>query len=197
MADYKLILGSLATIISIGSYLVYLRGITAGRTKPHAFTWFVWGTINLVGFAAVRNAGGGSGAWILAVNIVACYTIALIGFRQGRVHYDRFDYLALAGALIGMILWQLTDQPLAAVILVSLADLIAYIPSFRKAFGYPWEESALSFALGVLNYAVALFALESYTLSTWFYHATIIAADGAFVMLLLVRRRQLAKSRLT
>lgn len=192
MSDYKDFLGYLATLVAFGSYAIYFWSIFTGKTKPHAFTWFVWGTLNAIAFAAVTVAGGDKGAWVLAVNVLACYAIAGIAFFQGRVVYDRFDWLALLGALIGMLLWWRTSNPLYAVILVSISDTVGFVPSFRKAYHLPFEENATSFAVGLTYYILAIFALKSLTLTTWLYPAAIILLDSAFVFQILIRRKQLS-----
>ena len=43
MLEYKIILGVAAVLIGIAAYIAYFRNIFAGKTKPHAFSWLVWG----------------------------------------------------------------------------------------------------------------------------------------------------------
>ena len=136
--DYKIFLGSLAVAIELASYLVYFWGIWQGKTKPHAFTWLVWGTLNLVAFAAVFISGGEAGAWVLGANALCCLVIAAIGFAQRHVGYDKYDWLTLCGAFVGIFLWWLTQNPLYAVILVALSDAVGSIPIFRKAYRAPF-----------------------------------------------------------
>lgn len=190
--DYKPILGYIATAIAIASYLIYFWGIYKRRTKPHAFTWFVWGTLNVIGFAAVLTGGGGEGAWVLAVNVIGCYGIATIGFYQRHVQYDKYDWMALGGGLLGGIFWYFTKNPLYAVVLITISDCIGIIPSFRKAYRLPFEENPFSFSVGVLYYFLALFALEHFTPTTALYHVVIMLADGTFAIMILIRRKQLA-----
>jgi len=193
--EYKILLGYLTVLIHAVSYGIYFAGIWKGKTKPHAFTWFVWSVINIVAFSAVLVSGGGSGSWILGVNALLCFIIALIGFRQGHVEYDKYDWLALTGALIGIFLWWFTKNPLYAVILVAISDMIAIIPTFRKAYKFPFEENASSFAVGAVNYPISILALSSLTLTTWLYPAVIALADGSLVILILIRRAKLKKSK--
>lgn len=187
--EYKLLLGSIAVGIEILSYLFYFLGIARGKTKPHAFTWLVWGVLNVVAFAAVLVAGGKAGAWILGVNALACLTISGIGFYQRHVDYDIYDWLALLGALVGVYLWWLTSNPLYAVILVCLSDGVGSVPIFRKAHRAPFEENVPAFAVGILYYPLAILALESLNLTTWLYPAFVIVLDGALVLLILFRRK--------
>jgi hypothetical protein len=91
--EYKTILGILAVSIELISYAIYFFGIWKGKTKPHAFTWLVWGALNSVAFVAVIISGGGAGSWILVVNALGCFAISVIGFRQRHVDYDKYDWL--------------------------------------------------------------------------------------------------------
>lgn len=190
MNDYKIWLGYLALAIEVASYVPYFWGIFKGRIKPHAFTWFVWGTLSGIGFAAQAASGGGAGSWIMLGNSIACYTIAAIAFRQGHVRYVLFDWLALIGAFIGIVLWAITHNALTAVILISLSDGIGFLPSIRKAYYFPNEESVSPWTIGILYYIVSLFALESFTVTTWLYPAAIILFDSIFVLEIIIRRKQ-------
>ena len=193
MTDYKIWLGYLAVAIALSSYVPYFWGIYKGKIKPHAFTWFAWGTLTGIGFAAQLVSGGGAGSWIMAINSLACYGIAFIAFRQGHVQYVLFDWLALTGAFLGIALWWITKNPLTAVILISLSDAIALLPTIRKGYYFPFEESVSPWLIGIIYYFVAFFALESVTLTTVLYPATIIVCDMIFVFEIIIRRKQLQK----
>ena len=191
MIDYKLYLGILAVIIELASYAIYFWGIYKGKTKPHAFTWFVWGTANIVAYLAILFAGGGAGAWVFGVNAICCYLISIIGFKQQHVVYDTYDWLSLFGALLGIFLWFLTRNPLYAVLLISLSDIISIIPTLRKAYNFPFEENASSFAVGIFYYPLSILALGELSLTTWLYPAVIIVLDSTLVILILIRRKKL------
>src|SRR3989344_8368 len=145
MADTKTIIGGLAVLVQLASYIPYFWGMAKGKTKPHAFTWFVWGTLNAVAFGAQIVSGAGPGSWVLGVNMVLLYVIAAIGIKQGHVKYVLFDWLALSGALLAILLWWLTSNPLTAVILVCFSDAIGFLPAFRKAYFYPLEENVTAY----------------------------------------------------
>lgn len=188
--EYKILLGYIAVAIEIISYGIYFWSIYKGEAKPHAFTWFVWGVLNVISFPAVLSAGGGAGAWVLGGNAIACLAIAAIGWHQKHVEYDRFDWLALAGGLLGGILWWLTSNPFYAVLLVSLSDGIAFSMTIRKAYRFPFEENYSSFLIGVWYYVLGIMALENYSLTTWLYHAVVIATDIILVAVILIRRKK-------
>ena len=71
------------------------------------------------------------------------------------------------------------------------ADACGFIPTFRKAFHKPHEETLMEYALSVVKFTIALFALESFNLTTWLYPASLVLTNGLFVAMLLGRRRSL------
>lgn len=192
--EYKIILGYLAVAMGLLSYFVYFRSIYKGDTKPHAFTWFVWSILNAVAFAAVILSGGESGSWIFAVNAICCFLISGVGFWQKRIEYDSYDWLALIGAIVGIILWWFTNNPLYAVILISISDFIGIIPSLRKAYRLPFEENLSSWFLSFLYYPLGILALESLTLTTWLYSAAIMVADAILIAIIIIQRKKFKNS---
>lgn len=189
--EYKIYFEYLAILIQLISYSIYFVGIYNGKTKPHAFTWLVWGTLNIVGFSAVlASSGYNSVVAILVINALANLTISGIGFWQRNVQYDKYDWLALFGGFLGIFLWWLTDNPLYAVILISISDMVALVPTFRKAYRLPFEENITSFAVGIPYYVLAIIALNTFSLTTLMYPVAIILLDSSLVALIHIRRKK-------
>jgi hypothetical protein len=191
MHDYKNLLGALAVIVQLSSYGIYLRGIYIGKIKPHAFTWFAWGTLTSIGFAAQVVSKAGAGSWVMFMNALLCYSIAIIAFRQGHVKYSLFDWIALSGAILGGFLWYVTSNPFFAVILISISDAIGILPTIRKAYYFPNEESIAPWLVGIFTYALSILALNSLVITNWLYPASIMITDFIFVIEVSVRRRSL------
>jgi len=186
--DYHTLLGIAAALINLCGYLPYIRNILLGKTKPHPFTWFVWGSLTGIGFFAQLAAGAGTGAWILGAASFECLLTAVLALRWGEKRITALDWCCFAGALGSLILWQLTANPLLAVILVTLTDGLAFVPTYRKAYVRPNEETITTFALGVVAFSISLVALQSFNLTSALYPAFIAISNFAFVVMLLIRR---------
>ncbi len=78
MIDFKLILGGMAAVAGVVQYAVYIKDVLGGRTRPHAFSWFVWGLPCGVIFAAQFLSGGGAGTWAIAMTAVLCTVIFIL-----------------------------------------------------------------------------------------------------------------------
>jgi len=188
--DYKIILSVLSIAIQLTGFFIYFRGVYKGKTKPHAFTWLVWTILSTIGFFATLTSEGYAVAWILGINVLGCGTTSAIGFYQKRVDYDKYDWLALIGALVGTLLWYITNNALYAVILISISDFIAITPTLRKAYKFPFEENLESFLIGIIFYIFAIIALESFELTNWLYPASIIFADLVLIGIIIIQRRK-------
>ena len=189
MTEYKILLGALATVIALGSYVPYIRDIVRGRTKPHAFSWFVWALLTGIGFVAQVVEGGGAGAWVTGVSAVVDVVIVVLALKKGQKNFHAFDWIALAGALLALALWRATRDPTGSVILISISDAVGFLPTFRTGYARPNEETALLFVLSAVKYVIGIVALEHFSIATWFYPASLVVMNGLFVSMLFARRR--------
>ena len=193
MADYKVVLGLGAIAIGFVAYIPYFINIFGRRTKPHVFSWFVWGLLEGIAFFAQLSKGAGAGAWATGFTAMMCFVIAAAAIFRGEKQITNPDWWSFFGALLGLVLWQMTDSPLLAIILVSLVDALAFVPTFRKSFFKPYEETATTYSLGIFKAAISLVALEAFNTTTWLYPASLVLTNTLFVTMLLVRRRKISR----
>ena len=184
-------IGLIAAIIGIIGYIPYYRNIFRGTTKPHPFTWLGFSILNGITFFAQVATGGGPGAWVSAITTIATLGIAILAFQKGEKRITVFDWACFIGALIGIILWKLTSNPLSAVVIVTIADFLALLPTYRKAFLRPHEETATLYAMSVFKYLLSIFALTTFSLTTALFPIAITLYNVSVVVLLVVRRRRL------
>ena len=187
----KTALGILATVMALVSYIPYFRDIFSGKTKPHAFSWLVWGSLTAIAFLGQVSEGGGPGAWVTGFTAFVSFFIFVAALRQGEKDIARVDWLSLLGAGFALVLWWATDEPLLAVILITCIDALGFFPTFRKSYHKPYQETASTFAISSLKFVVAILALDNLTLVTWLYPASLVLMNGLFVIMLLVRRKKL------
>lgn len=191
MDDYHIVLGTLGFFIGTIAYIPYLRDIYRGTTKPHPFTWFVFAIVNGIAFFAQLSEGGGPGSWILGLTVVACTLFTLIGLKVGRSNITLFDWVCFVAALFGVLLWILTNDALIAVVVATVTDFLAFLPTVRKGYAQPYSETASLFFLGGVKYALGISALQTFTLTTVLFAGSITILNFLFVIMLLIRRRQL------
>ncbi|HEY4525069.1 MAG TPA: hypothetical protein VJL39_01740 [Candidatus Paceibacterota bacterium] len=191
--DYYAALGLIGIAFGMTRYVLYIRDIFRGRAMPHPFSWFVWGLMAAIVFFAQVSEHAGAGSWITGVVAVMCLAISVLALFKGEKGITVSDWACFFAALFGVVLWRITDQALLAVVIVAVADAIAYVPTYRKAFYKPNEEPAYSYFLAAMRSVFGILALQAFTITNVLYPASLVITDGGFVLYLLVRRMQLAK----
>jgi len=188
MTDYKVILGILTIAIGLASYSLYFRDIFRGKTKPEAYSWLIWGLLAAIAFFAQVTEDAGSGAWATAFTALICLLISLTAFHRGEGRLGRIDEISILGALVGVILWYYTHDPLLAIFFVILIGGLGFVPTFYKVFYKPQEESVITFALNGLKFVVAFFALAVINPITGLYPVAMAIMNFSLVVLLVLRR---------
>ncbi len=146
-------------------------------------------------FAAQLVSGAGAGAWATGATTLVCISILLLALFKGYRIFVLFDWLGFTLAVVAIVLWQITKQPILAVILVTAADATGSLLTFRKGFYKPDEETISTWALNSVKWVVAIIALESLTVSTWLYPVSLVLTNGAIALMLTIRRKQLSQTR--
>jgi hypothetical protein len=185
--------GLLSLVLSVVSYVPYARSIFVANTKPHAFTWLVWGAVMAIAFVAQLLDKAGAGSWATGLSAAFCLGIGVVALFRGEKHITRGDWIALVITLLAIPLWVVTSDPLWSVLLVTGIDAVAYYPTFRKSYVKPDEELAFKYVLTVIRYLFSLLALEHYTVVTSVYQLVSIVMEMAIVVMLLWRRAALKK----
>ena len=75
---YKQLLGAIAIGLTIIAYFPYIRSIIQGKTRPHVFSWVIWGTSTSIVFLAQLADKGGAGAWVIGVSGVISIYVAIL-----------------------------------------------------------------------------------------------------------------------
>jgi hypothetical protein len=187
----KEILAVIAIIIGLVGYIPYFTTIFSGKTKPHAFTWFVWGLLTAIAFGGQVAGNGGAGAWVTGFTALISFTVFGLALVKGKRDFPLADWLCLVGCMLSLALWAVTENPLSAIILITIIDMLAFIPTFRKSYHKPDSEPAFTYALSGLKFAVAIVALEEFSVVTVLYPASLVLTNGLFVLMLYVQRKRL------
>lgn len=187
--EIKEIMTVLAVLTATCSFSWYMYTVYFGQTRPHLFTWLIWGLV--VGIACVVQfiGGAGIGAWVLAAGTLFCFGRAFAAIKHGVKDITKSDKICFGLCLVAIIVWQLTNEPFAAVLIVTGIDVAGYFPMSRNAWHNPFDENMLSHTLIAVTFAMSLFALEAYNPLTVFYPMVILAVQSIFVAYVLWRRR--------
>lgn len=127
-------LGGIAIAITLAAYFPYIHSILKGKTRPHVFSWIIWGITTFVVFLAQLADHGGAGAWPIGVSGVITFFVAFLAYlKHADRSITRIDWIFFVSALVAIPFWYVTSDPLWAVVLLTTVDTIGFAPSLRKA----------------------------------------------------------------
>lgn len=185
----QLFFAILSSIIGIACFAPYIRDIFKHTTEPHPYSWLIWTILQTTAVVVMISDGAGMGVASLAIGAVLCGTIFLLSLRYGTANIKLFDVICLIGALIATAIYLFLQNALLSIIIISLIDFIAFLPTFRKAYEEPRSETASTFALSSISSILALFALSNFTLTTTLYLITLVITNATCVLIILIRRK--------
>ncbi|MCK4587725.1 MAG: hypothetical protein KAU29_10295 [Gammaproteobacteria bacterium] len=190
---YKELLSGFAITLTFFAFLPYIRSILQGKTRPHVFSWVIWGSTTFVVFLAQLSDGGGAGAWPIGVSgIITLYVAFLAYTKKSDSAITRTDWGFLLLAMTSLPIWYITSDPLWAVVILTTVDLIGFGPTFRKAYHSPYEEQLVFYGLMATRNIIAVMALQHYSLTTVLFPAALAGACLVFIPMVAHRRRKLA-----
>jgi hypothetical protein len=188
---YKEIFGALAVIVGILGFYPYIRDVYKGKTKPHLFSWILWGILETTAFFATLSKGAGPGAWVLGFSALVVWFIAFKALTSGEKNIVLIDWIGFVGAILGITMWIVTKDPFASAIIITITDALAYVPTYRKGYQRPNEETLAEYVASFLKQGLGLVALNSYNLVTVLYPASLVVTNLTFTIMVWMRRKHL------
>lgn len=182
----------IASFLAVVGNISYLQDTLKGKIKPHPYTWFIWSIVSCVTFFGQLQKGAGVGA--IPTGVAEAFTILIFLFSlkslfSGKAgHIRKVDNYFLAAALLGIIPWILTKDPTISVIVVVSIDVIASIPTIRKAWAHPNSERPRLYQMNVSRHVLTLLSLEAYNIATTLHSIAMICMNSLLVVFIKRKR---------
>ncbi len=188
------VLGVLAGLIAFADTIPYIRDIFRGSTRPHRGTWLIWSVLAIVVCLSQRADGASWSLLMAATQGAATSLVFLLAIRHGEGGVSTPDLVLIAIAGGGVAGWIVADEPMVATICVVAADLIGVGLMLPKTYRDPGSETLSTFAFASLGGALAAGAVGVVDVSLLMYPIYYFAANAAIALVIVQRRRTLARS---
>lgn len=185
LLDWHVVVGIASGVLSIASVVPYVRDmLKGGETKPNAVSFFLWTLLEFIALLAQIKSGA---SWSVIVVIAVTFNtglvtvLALIGY--GYREYGKIDIVCFLFAILAIILWQVTGQPVLAIVLAIVADAFAAIPTLIKTYKYPHSEQLLSWGLVTGAGLLGIFSTDIVNAANLAYPIYLFLMNGAIFSL--------------
>ena len=186
----KEIISVLATALTFAAYIPYYRDILKGKTRPHIYSWLLWGLLTVLIVALQIKGGAGPATWVTASAGLLCLGVVVLSFKNGRRDITTSDTVVAILSLIAIGFWLIVDQPEVAITLVIAADLLAFMPTIRKSYSDPYSETLSLYITNALRFCLTLLAVENYTYLSSAWIIAWVIGNALLSVLIIIRRRQ-------
>lgn len=180
-----------SVVLGIASVLPYCRDILRGKSKPNLVSWITWTLLAGITTAALIAAGEMRAAFFAASATFAPGLVTILGLKHGYVEYTRFDVICQISAVIGIILWQLFNDPVLAVIASITIDIIGSAPTVRHSWLKPFEETWQTYAISVFTVSLGIIGLKTYDFINLVYPVYLFSLCALLTFIILSQRRRL------
>jgi hypothetical protein len=189
--EIKFVFGLLSTFFVFAGLIPYFLNINKRIIYPHNLSWLGWAFITFIGAMAMISAGGKWAVLILFANFLSCIIVVLFSIykKVGIWSTTPYDYLFFGLGIIGIVLWQVFDIPLLALICCVIADLCFGIPTIIKAYKNPKTENSLAWFSSSLSGLLSIFALNSFLISEAIYPVYLFIFDLTILSIVLLRKK--------
>ena len=178
-----------AIALALLAYIPYIKDILSGKTKPHTYSWFLWGLLGLIVFVLQLKGGGGPGAYVTLSSALLSVVIFILALKIGDKDIKPLDTIFLMAALIAMGIWLFAKQPTISLILLILIEVFGFFPTYRKSWYKPYDETLVTWLVNSIRYVLSLLALRTYNLLTLLYPLIWTIVIVGFTLMLVIRRR--------
>jgi len=140
--DWHTILGIVAGLLAIFAIVPYIKDIFHGSSKPNTISFAIWELLLLISFLAQLSSGASWSILMLGGDLIGTGIILFLCLRGfGYRKYGWTEWVCLTLAILAIILWQTTKEPLLAIIFAVIADLMASVPTVVKTYKDPVSEA--------------------------------------------------------
>lgn len=184
------ILGIIAGLLAMGAVIPYIKDILHGTSKPNTVSFAIWEFLLLISFLAQLTSGASWSILMLAGDLIGTGIIVILCLKGYGYHkYGWTEWVCLALAILAIVLWQVTKEPVLAIIFALIADLMAAVPTVVKTYRDPWSEAPTMWFIIAFAAILSLVSTEIHDAPNILFPAYLLCINGLVGTMALVGRK--------
>ncbi len=192
--EYIVIIGFI--VHQVGGF-VYLRDTWYGKTQPNRVSFLLWGVAPLIGAVAALSDGVTWAVLPVFAAGVGPFLVFFVSFVNKKAYWKitRFDWVCAALSVLALILWQVTQNPVLAIVFALLADGAASLPVIRKSWTHPHSETAITYLAVAFNQLTAFLVMKEFSFVEMAFPVYIfVICMGLFILITIGQKRSVVET---
>lgn len=206
----KDLMGALAVLIAIAAYGIYVWKTLRGDARPHPLSWLIFGVLTGTGYLVQLDQKAGPGSWVMAITTLVCLMLCVMSFWRGERTFPWYEWAFLGAAIVvfTFYLWSRNPELIGDIVggtprdllirhapaisstLAAFVNVLGFGPTVTKAWLRPHSDSVSIFVLNSLKFVPSFFALDSISVATCVFPATLVVANAGVALIIYLRRQQ-------
>ena len=178
-------MNTLSGILFFVAFLPYVWAIINHQTVPSPVSWAIWAIVDTLALIAMRKEKATSGQ--LTGAVAGAWVITILALIFGKPSMGSVEWVTIAIAVLGIILWQVRGNALLGLICAQIATLVGGIPTIVDGYRNPKQEDPLAWTIWFLSCVFALFAIKKWNLANALQPIVFTAIETAMVVLVVIR----------
>lgn len=151
--------------------------------------------LNGIAFSAQVAAGARWSLLLTAASAAAIALIAILSVKFGYGKFHRKDLISIIVAIIGVMIWALTSQPIIALLIVITIDIVALWLTLAKTWKAPHTETLIAWVCAAGAGILGVLAVGDYDIAKLIYPIYIALGNSLLVFEIIYRRRAIRQSK--
>jgi hypothetical protein len=177
---------TISGILFFVAFLPYIWAILNHQTVPSPISWAIWMSVDALALIAMKKKRAEVGQ--LTGAVAGASVITLLALIFGKPTMGPIEWISVAGALLGIVLWQKTGNALTAIVCAQIATFAGAIPTVVHGYTHPSEENPIAWSIWLASCVFAFIAIrKKWNLENALQPLTFTVIETTMVILVVIR----------
>lgn len=162
MGDIYQTLGIVAGVLGLGGYIPYIISVLRGKTRPERATWFIWTLVGGLLAISYLYSGDRNTIWLPLGYFFGPFIVAILSIWYGYSTWSKLDTFCVTAALISIVPWILSSNPIFTLLLNVAIDATGAIPTVIKTYHEPETEDLTAWIVFFIANTIQVAAIQEW-----------------------------------
>jgi hypothetical protein len=177
---------TISGVLAVAAFLPYVWAIIHHQTMPSPVSWAIWASVDTLSLIAMRKEEVESMGQLIGA-VMGAWVITILALIFGKPSMSWIEWVTIAIAVMGVILWQATNNALLGLICAQIATLIGGVPTIVDGYRTPAQEDPIAWSIWFISCAFALIAIKKWNLANALQPLVFTTIETAMVVLVVIR----------